>query len=115
MTYDEYHAAVDEFASDLTPMEMCAVITCLQAEDILINQLQAEGMTPEEQHMKKFTCANLMQLTNWSKWDEAFDAQLNNHHETGALAEPIPHSEARGINGKKPNVLCVHWQKCCQD
>jgi hypothetical protein len=72
-------------------------------------------MTPEEQHMKKFTCANLMQLTNWSKWDEAFDAQLNNHHETGALAEPIPHSEARGINGKKPNVLCVHWQKCCQD
>jgi hypothetical protein len=123
MTYDEYHAAVDEFASpDLTPMEMSAVISCLQAEDILINQLQAEGMTPEEQRLKKFTCANLMRLPNWSKWDKAYDAQLDNHRETGALEEPIPRSEARGINGKKPNALCVHWQnvvktygtlKCC--
>jgi hypothetical protein len=37
MTYDEYHATVDEFAFDLMPMELSAVITCLQAEDILIN------------------------------------------------------------------------------
>jgi hypothetical protein len=37
MTYDEYNAAVDEFASDLTPMEMSAVISRLRAEDILIN------------------------------------------------------------------------------
>ncbi len=110
MTYDEYHAAVEEFASDLTPMEMSAVIRRLRSEDLLINQLQAEGMTPEEQHLKKFTRANLMRLPNWSKWDKAFDAQLDNHHETGALAEPIPRSEARGINGKKPNILCVHWQ-----
>jgi hypothetical protein len=29
MTYDEYHAVVDEFASDLTPMEMSAVISRL--------------------------------------------------------------------------------------
>jgi hypothetical protein len=43
-------------------------------------------------------------------WDKAFDAQLDNHCETGALAEPIPRSEARGINGKKPNILHVHWQ-----
>jgi hypothetical protein len=61
-------------------------------------------MTPEEQHLKKLTCANLMRLPNWSKWDEAFDAQLNNHCETGALAELIPHSEACGINGKKPTI-----------
>jgi hypothetical protein len=67
-------------------------------------------MTPEEQHLKKFTRANLMWLPNWSKWDKAFDAQLDNHRETGALAEPIPCSEARGINGKKPNILHVHWQ-----
>ncbi len=60
MPYDEYHAAVDEFASNLTPMEMSG----LRAEDILINQLQAEGMTPEEQRLKKFTCANLKQLPN---------------------------------------------------
>jgi hypothetical protein len=53
MTYDEYHAAVNEFASNLTLMEMSAVISHLPAEDILINQLQAEGMTPEEQHLKK--------------------------------------------------------------
>jgi hypothetical protein len=37
MTYDEYHAAVNEIASDLTPMEMSAVISRLGAEDILIN------------------------------------------------------------------------------
>jgi hypothetical protein len=37
MTYDEYHTAVHEFASDLTMMEMSAVISCLQAEDVLIN------------------------------------------------------------------------------
>jgi hypothetical protein len=97
-------------------------ISGLRAEDILINQLQAEGMTPEEQRLKKFTCANLKQLPNWSKWDEAFSAQLDNHRETGALAEPTPRSEAHGINEKKPNVLHVHWQnvvktdgtqKCC--
>jgi hypothetical protein len=79
-------------------------------------------MTPEEQCLKKFAHANLMRLLNWSKWDEVFDAQLNNHHETGALAEPIPCSKAHGINGKKPNILRVHWQnviktdgtqKCC--
>jgi hypothetical protein len=33
MTYDEYHAAVEEFASDLTPMEMSAVIRRLRFED----------------------------------------------------------------------------------
>jgi hypothetical protein len=33
MTYDEYHAAVNEFASE----EMSAVISRLRAEDILIN------------------------------------------------------------------------------
>jgi hypothetical protein len=38
MTYDEYHAAVDEFASDLTLMEMSTVISRLRAEDILIKQ-----------------------------------------------------------------------------
>jgi hypothetical protein len=38
-------------------------------------------MTPEEQRLKKFTRANLMRLPNWSKWDKAFDAQLDNHHE----------------------------------
>ena len=37
MTYDGYHAAVDEFASNLMPMEMSAVISRLRAEDILIN------------------------------------------------------------------------------
>jgi hypothetical protein len=64
-----------------------------------------------------------MGLPNWPKWDEAFDAQLDNHSETGALADHIPPlAEARGINGKKHNILCVHWQnvvktdgtwKCC--
>jgi hypothetical protein len=29
MMYDEYHATVDEFASDLTPMEMSAIISHL--------------------------------------------------------------------------------------
>jgi hypothetical protein len=67
-------------------------------------------MTPEEQHLKKFTHANLMRLPNWSKWDEDFDAQLDNHRETGALAELIPHSEGCGINGKKSHILHVHWQ-----
>jgi hypothetical protein len=56
-------------------MEMSAVISRLGAEDILINWLQAEGMTPEEQRLKKFTRANLMQLPNWSKWDEAWGSR----------------------------------------
>ena len=110
MTYDEYRGVVDEFASDLTPMEMSAVISRLQTEDAHVHRLQAETMTPEEQRLKKFTRANLMKLPNWTKWDEAFDAQLDSHRESGALAEPIPRSEARGVNGKKPNILRVHWQ-----
>jgi hypothetical protein len=36
MMYDEYHACINKFASDLTPMEMSAVISHLEAEDILI-------------------------------------------------------------------------------
>jgi hypothetical protein len=51
-----------------------------------------------------------MRLPNWSKWDKAFNTPLDNHRETEALAEPITHSETRGINGKKPNILSVHWQ-----
>jgi hypothetical protein len=51
-----------------------------------------------------------MKLPNWTKWDEAFDAQLDSHRESGVLAEPMPRSEARGVNGKKPNILRVHWQ-----
>ena len=35
--YDEYHAAIDKFASGLTLMKMSAVISCLLAEDVLIN------------------------------------------------------------------------------
>ena len=82
MTFDEYRSTLDGFASDLTPNEMSAII----------HQLQADGMTSEERHLKK--------LKNWPAWDEAFDAQLDNHHESGALGTPILWSTTHSINGK---------------
>ena len=78
MTFDEHWSALDGYASDLTPNEMSAII----------HQLQANGMTSKECCLKKFTQHNLKKLKNWPAWDEAFNAQLDNHHESGALGTP---------------------------
>jgi hypothetical protein len=100
MTYDEYRSVLEEFASDLTPMEMTMVM----------NRLQANGMTDEEQQLKHFTRSKLMKLQNWKVWDDAFDEQLDNHATSGALGTPIRRRDAIGVRGKPPNILRIHWQ-----
>ena len=88
--FNEYLSTLDGFASNLTPNEMSAII----------HRLQANGITSEERRLKKFTRHNLKKLTNWPAWDEAFNAQLDNHHESGALGTPILRSTTHGVNGK---------------
>ena len=97
MTPDGYRTALDAFASDLSDVELSAVI----------HRLQTKGMTPEERLLSKFTCRNLQTLPNWSEWDAAFDAQLDAHHKAGAIGEPIP--RPRSIDSERPNVLRIQW------
>jgi hypothetical protein len=64
-------------------------------------------MTPEERLLSKFTRRNLQKLPNWSKWDAAFDAQLNANCEAGTIGHPVPRPHP--TNGHPANVLCIQW------
>ena len=99
MTCNEYRDALDDFASDLTYSEMSAVIS-----EWAVCRVQSDGMTDEERSLKKFTRHNLMKLANWSDWDVQFDAQLDNHSETGCIGKPVPRSATHG-----GHILRMHW------
>ena len=73
----------------------------------LIARLQTNDMTPEEQRLKRFTRRSLQKLSNWSVWDEAFDAQLDQQHKDGTIGLPIPRPAP--IDGRPPSVLRSHW------
>ena len=70
-------------------------------------------MTPEERCLTKFTRRNLQRLSNWSEWDEAFDAQLDAHYQAGAFGKPIPCPCS--VDGERPNILCIQWTNVVKD
>ena len=97
MTLNQYHSALDTFASELSKVKMLMVI----------HHLQTPGMTPEEQNLSRMTQWNLQHLPNWPEWDEAFNAQLDAHVTAGTFGDPVPHPYR--VGGEPPNILCIQW------
>jgi hypothetical protein len=64
-------------------------------------------MTPEEHNLNRFTRRNLQKLSNWSSWNEAFDAQLDAQCKAGTIGRPIP--RPKSTDGIPPNILCIQW------
>jgi len=100
MTADERRVALDSFASDLSPTDLT---------EYLQHRLQTDGMTNEERALPRFTRPRLQSLSNWPEWDACFDAQLDNHRETGAILPPVLRSSIKTDEGKRPNILRMHW------
>lgn len=116
MSAAEYESLLSEFASDMSPAMMTAVI----------HRLQSQGMTPEEVKLKKFTRHQLKKLPNWPTWDICFDSQLDGHDGSGTFLPPVPRSSIKSEDGTPPNILRMHWNnvvkpdgtrkcRCCLD
>ena len=75
---------------------------------LLVSRLQTSGMTDEEKKLKSFSRRRLMELSNWSTWDDMFDSQWDAHYRDGTLGIPIPRPGPRE-DGTPPNVLRVQW------
>lgn len=97
-------AAVDELYDDLTPIELAEVISQVEYS---IGRLHTDAMTAEERALPSFTRNRLKKLANWDQWDNAHDAQLDSHFDSGTLGKAL--KRPRPLDGTPPNVLRPHW------
>jgi hypothetical protein len=77
--------------------------TPLESIECMIQALQSEALTPEEQALGSFTRRKLKNLSTWPLWKEAEIKQLDQFHDLGMYGQPC----------KRPPgaiVLPPHWQ-----
>jgi hypothetical protein len=104
-------AVTDYMKSELVPRESLIVLDDWLPDglkDFPIHRLETSGMTDEEKALKSFTRRALKNLDNWKEWDEAFDTQLDQHHEAGTFLEPIPRPTV-SPSGGIPQILRIVW------
>lgn len=95
---------VSELYDDLEPVWVAEFISSVKYS---INWLQTTSMTDEKRALPLFTCNCLKKLSNWSDWDPAYGAPLNDHFDSDTFGKAI--SCPTPIAGCPPNVLWIHW------
>jgi hypothetical protein len=62
--------------------------TPLESIECMIQALQSEALTPEEQALGSFTRRKLQNLSTWPLWKEAEIKQLDQFHDLGMYGQP---------------------------
>jgi hypothetical protein len=90
----KYSEVINDYMKmELAPRESLIVLDDWlpnEVKDLPVHRLETSGMTDAEKALKSLTRRALKKLNNWKEWDEAFDTQLNQHHEARTFLEPIP-------------------------
>jgi len=106
--YEELLNNVDEVETMLQDPEVIAAIYKLldpesDLEDLKMQALQSEAITPEEQALPRFSRRALKGLPTWSLWHKNEIEQLNQMHDLGMFGDPVQLPEG-GI------LMRFHWQ-----
>ena len=71
--------------------------------DAILHQLQTDCMTPEEKQLKRLTRRTLKALPNWKVWDDAYNAQLDDHAKAGVFGKPVRRQD---LPAKQQQQIC---------
>ena len=96
-----------------SPIELSHLIALDGGPSPVLSRLENSHMTPDERNLRSFTRKRLQTLSNWAVWDDAFDSQLNGHHDSGTLNHPVPRPFS--TKEKPVHILRIQWSNIVKD